>query len=241
MSADACRISLDAFEGPLDLLLYLIKRDELDIYQIEAAAVAEQYLEYIRKAIELDLDVASEYLVMAATLTSMKSRALLPSARCREADETGEAEALMRQLVLYKAFKEIAQELRESEEVWRNIFPSAGERERWSEDSPPVIPGQLTIIDLLTALEELSAPAEGAPEQKFPKPVLTISECIQEMGDRLQAGVWTALSTITGRGFGRSRIVGFFIAILELARLGRLVLRQRRPFAEIEILRTESW
>ncbi|NLP05635.1 segregation/condensation protein A [Candidatus Fermentibacteria bacterium] len=241
MSADACRISLDAFEGPLDLLLYLIKRDELDIYQIEAAVVAEQYLEYIRKALELDLDVASEYLVMAATLTSMKSRALLPASRGQEADEIGEAEALMRQLVLYKAFKEIAQDLRESEDLWRNIFPSAGERERWSADSPPAIPGQLTIIDLLTALEELSAPADKAPDQRISRPVLTIAECVEELGGKLQTGVWTTLSALTGIGFGRSRIVGFFIAILELVRLGRLVLRQRRPFAEIEVLRTEFW
>ncbi len=241
MSADACRISLDAFEGPLDLLLYLIKRDELDIYQIETAVVAEQYLEYIRKAIELDLDVASEYLVMAATLTSMKSRALLPATRGQESDEMGEAEALMRQLVLYKAFKEIAQDLRESEDLWRNVFPSPGERERWSAEAPPVLPGQLTIIDLLTALEELSAPSGGLPEQKIPRPVLTVAECMDEMRDRLQTGIWTTLSAFVGGGFGRSRIVGFFIAVLELVRLGRLLLRQRCPFADIEIKRTENW
>ncbi len=121
MRASGCRIELDSFEGPLDLLLYLIRRDEIDIYDIPMAHVADQYCHYIRKAQELDLDVASEYLVMAATLTRMKSRALLPKHSDNDEDADPQAE-LRRQLILYRAFRDIAQELQRSEDDNAQFF-----------------------------------------------------------------------------------------------------------------------
>jgi segregation and condensation protein A len=240
MSAEACRISLDAFEGPLDLLLYLIRREELDIYEISVAGVAQQYLDYIRSALVLDLDVASEYLVMAATLAGIKSRALLPAGGS-SAEEEDPEEALLRQLVLYKAFKEVADELRDSESVWRNVFPSQGERDRWSADAPATDPGQLTIVDLLGALEALAVPDEGPPEHRYSRPVLTVAECMMDIGRSLAGGGWTPLSTMVGRDFTRARIVGFFVALLELVRRGWVSFRQHYPFEEIEFTRTGRW
>ncbi|MCK5037285.1 MAG: segregation/condensation protein A, partial [Candidatus Sabulitectum sp.] len=131
MSADtqrACRIDIKDFEGPLDLLLFLIRRDELDVTTIHVAEVADQYLDYIRKAEDLNLDIAGEYLVMAATLTRMKSRLLLPVERDLMEDTEDPMETLMRHLVLYKAFKEVASELRENESIWRDAYATPGER-----------------------------------------------------------------------------------------------------------------
>lgn len=241
MSSEACRISLEQFEGPLDLLLYLIKRDELDIREVRVAEVAGQYLAYIRAARELDLDIASEYLVMAATLTSIKSRALLPSREL--APEEDPERALMRQLVLYRAFREVAAELRESEETWRNAFPSPGERERWSgdRDAPPQAePGSVSLLDLLRALEELSTPKEE-PVQRYRRPELTISECVGMISARLRHGNGTSLGDLLGPGSDRRLLVALFVTILELSRQGLVRFTQRVPFGDLLLVREEAW
>ena len=239
MSSEACRISLEQFEGPLDRLLYLIKRDELDIREVKVAEVAGQYLAYIRAAVELDLDVASEYLVMAATLTSIKSRALLPSRNM--APEEDPERALMRQLVLYRAFKEVAAELRESEETWRNAFPSPGERERWASDPAPVAePGSVSLLDLLRAIDELSTPREE-PVQKYRRPELTISECVGMISARLRHGGGTSLCDILGPDADRRLLVAFFVTILELSRQGLVRFTQAIPFGDIRLVREEGW
>ncbi len=239
MSSEACRISLEQFEGPLDLLLYLIRRDELDIREVRVAEVAGQYLAYIRAAVELDLDVASEYLVMAATLTSIKSKALLPARNA--APEEDPERILMRQLVLYRAFKEVAAELRESEEVWRNAFPAPGERERWASDAPPQAePGSVSLLDLLRALDELSTPSEE-PVQRYRRPELTISECVAMISARLRHGRGISLGDLLGPGSDRRLLVAFFVTILELSRQGLVRFRQRAPFGDLLLEREPAW
>jgi segregation and condensation protein A len=235
-----CRIELDSFEGPLDLLLYLIRRDEIDIYDIPMAHVADQYCHYIRKAQELDLDVASEYLVMAATLTRMKSRALLP--RHSESDEDADPGAeLRRQLILYRAFRDIAQELQRSEELWNDVYLSPGERKRYTDQPQPVEPGQASLMDLLRALSDLSEDEEEIPGQKIRRTMLTISECIDNLGRRIAPGCSASFSSIVGPGPTVNRVVSYFVTILELVRRGWIVFRQPYPFSEIELERTERW
>ncbi len=239
MLSEACRISLDQFEGPLDLLLYLVKRDELDIREIALARVAEQYLSYIREAESLDLDIASEYLVMAATLTSIKSRALLPSRTIDDEEDPGAV--LMRQLIIYRAFKEVAAELRESEEVWRNAFTPPGERDRWSVETPAAIPGGVGILDLLAALESLAAEDEPAPSQRYEKPTLTIAECMDIVRERLRGGGSASLRDLAGPSFQRRMVVAFFLTLLELARRELVSISQRRPFGEISFRAAGAW
>lgn len=235
-----CRIELDSFEGPLDLLLYLIRRDEIDIYDIPVAHVADQYCSYIRMAQELDLDVASEYLVMAATLTRMKSRALLP--RHRDGDEESDPGAeLRRQLILYRTFREIAEELQRSEETWIDIYSSPGERERWSGDTVAVEPGQASLMDLLKAISGLSEEEEGVPAQRIQRTLLTITECIENLESRIAPGSRVSFSSVLGPEPTATRIVSYFITLLELIRRGWVRFSQPYPFSEIQLERTERW
>ncbi len=237
----ACRITLDEFEGPLDLLLFLIRRDELDILDISVSRVADQYLKYIRSMQKLELDIASEYLVMAATLTRIKSRSLLPSGSRLEGDEEDTQTQLLRQLVLYRAFREVSAELQESETVWRDVFTSPGERDRWSDDRSALEPGQTTLLDLLSALEGLSEDTEGPDSYVYQRPSLTLSECIESLRNELADSGGRRFLEVLGPAPTRKRAVAFFIAVLELVRRGWLSFRQPFPFAEIKLEKTERW
>lgn len=247
MSADprtdsgSCHIRLDTFEGPLDLLLYLIRRDELDIAEVPVAHVAGQYLLYIRAARELDLNIASEYLVMAATLTSIKSRSLLPT-HPREGEEEADPGAeLRRQLILYRAFRDIARELQRSEETWRDIYTSPGERVRWAPGGSDMEPGQANLLDLLRALEGLSPEGEETPVHSIAAREMTISECIGALERAILPGCSTTFRSILGAEPTRKIIVSYFVTVLELVRRGWLALRQPFPFAEITLERTGRW
>ena len=234
MSAETCRVALELFEGPLDLLLYLIRRDELDIWDVPVAHVAQQYLEYIREAQRLDLDVASEYLVMAATLTRLKSRSLLP--RRREGDEDEDPRALLlRQLVLYRAFREVSEELREIENVWRGSFAGPGERGRWSRDSAPLNPGAASILDLVGALEELQSSRTPPPPQRMVRPPMKLSDCITEIEQTLAEGGSVGFRSLVGEDVRKHRIIYFFLALLELAVRGRVAMRQAAPMGELTV------
>lgn len=235
-----CRIELDSFEGPLDLLLYLIRRDEIDIYDIPVAHVADQYCNYIRMARELDLDVASEYLVMAATLTRMKSRALLPRHGGGE-DEPDPGAELRRQLILYRTFREIAEELQRSEETWTDIYISPGERDRWSGDRVPAEPGQASLMDLLKALSSLSEEELEIPPQRIMRTLLTITECIEHLERRIPAGDTVGFWNVVGPDPTSTRVVSYFITVLELVRRGWIKFQQSYPFSEIRLRRTERW
>lgn len=234
MSADTCRVTLELFEGPLDLLLYLIRRDELDIWDVPVAHVARQYLQYIRAARELNLDVASEYLVMAATLTSIKSGSLLPR-RGEEDEEEDPRALLLRQLVLYRAFREVSGELREIENVWRDSFPGPGERGRWSRDTAPTDPGQASILDLVGALEELQADRLPPPPARFERPRMNLAECIVDIETSLKDRGPMGFRRLVGGNAGPERIIYYFLALLELAVRGRVVIRQTSPLGELTV------
>lgn len=236
-----CRIQLEEFEGPLDLLLYLIRRDEIDIYDIPVSHVADQYLEYIRIARELDLNIASEYLVMAATLAKMKSRALLPRHGSEGDDESDPQAELRRQLILYRTFREISSELQRSEEAWMDVYTSSGERERYSGDTIEIEPGEATLLDLIKALNSLAEEEEGPPAQRIQRNVLTISECIRNLESRIEPGRAIPFSDAVGPEPTATRIVSYFVTVLELIKRGWIVFRQSYPFSTIELERTERW
>ena len=239
--SNSYRIELEDFEGPLDLLLYLLRRDEIDIYDIPVAHVADRFLNYIRRARELDLDIVSEYLVMAATLTKMKSKALLPTHRYDGEEEVDPGAELRRQLILYRTFRSIAEELQRSEETWTEIYTSPGERSRWSSDSVEIEPGQASLLDLLKALNNLTEGEAEIPSQRIQRTILTIAECIGTLENRIMPGKTISFREIIGSQPARLRIVSYFITILELIRRGWVSCHQAYPFSEIELQRTERW
>jgi len=243
MSADhgmACRIAIEDFEGPLDLLLFLIRRDELDVTTIHVAQVADQYLAYIREATELNLDIAGEYLVMAATLTRMKSRSLLPVERALMEENEDPMESLMRHLVLYKAFKEVAGELRESESIWRDAFCPPGERERYQEEVAETDPGQTSLLDLIAALESMTDKNTGPPVHRISRPLLSFTECVSALDKFLPVNVSRTFRDALGAGADSARVVSLFAALLELMKRGWLRAEQRYPMGEIRMRRTEE-
>lgn len=244
MSAEnqsACRIALEDFEGPLDLLLYLIRRDELDITTIHVAIVADQYLDYIRKASDLDLDIAGEYLVMAATLARMKSRSLLPVERAIMDETEDPMETLMRHIVLYRAFKEVANDLKESESVWRDVFSFPGERERYQEKAGPPDPGQTSLLDLLMAVESMAEKHTGPPDHRINRPLVSLTDCVNQIAVHLSAGKSCRFRDTLGSSPESARVVSFFVAVLELMKRGWLVAKQKYPMGEITIRRTKRW
>ena len=242
--SESCRIDLEAFEGPLDLLLYLIRRDEIDISEIQVARVADQYLAYLRGAEALNLDIASEYLVMAATLMNIKSKSLLP---VRGGEEDGEAEdpekQLMRQLILYKAFKDVAKSLRESEDLWRDVFTPGGERERWTSNSSAVIdfPGESGIFDLLEAFNRLLQKQKDPPVQGYTKDPYPIVDCVEILGQVFSSCKKCTFTKLVGPEPGRNKLISLFVTVLELVRRGWIKLEQHAPFSELLLTRTGRW
>lgn len=241
MPESSCIISIESFDGPLDLLLFLIRRDELDIYDIPVSHVAGQYLIYIRHAQDLNLDIASEYLVMAATLTKMKSKSLLPTSRFATDDEEDSAAVLGRQLILYKAFRKIAGHLRTSEDTWRDVFSSPGERKRWSSETVSLEPGQTTLFELIEALNALTSDEEVQEGQKFKRRIFTIAECIKALESLIHSDRNIDFREILGPTPDKSRVISYFISILELIRRGWVSSSQKYPFGTISIRKTKRW
>src|SRR5258708_875267 len=146
------KVQFEVFEGPLDLLLYLVKKEEVDIYEVNLTRIATQFIEFIEVMRELDLEVAGEFLVMASTLMYIKSRELLPvdQQTTIEGDDEGDDPRweLIRKLVEYKKFKDAASKLQEHEHAQERVYPRIPPKLEFESDTPPPKP-QVTIFDLL--------------------------------------------------------------------------------------------
>src|SRR5205085_4997910 len=146
------KVQFDVFEGPLDLLLYLVKKEEVDIYEVNLTRLAAQFIEYIELMRQLDLEVAGEFLVMAATLMYIKSRELLPVDQQVQAEADAEAEdprwELVRQLVEYKKFKDAASQLQQRESEQENIFPRLPGKPEFESTIAPARP-EPSLVDLI--------------------------------------------------------------------------------------------
>lgn len=232
------KIRLENFEGPLDLLLHLIRREEMNIYDIPIARITEQYLVIIRDLSELDIDRASEFLVMAATLLGIKSRMLLPKPP-KPAEELPEEEGedpraeLVRQLVAYSQFKEVAHGLKEREHEMSRVYNRANFVEEPA--GPRPLEG-LTLADLVRAFEEVLQ--EEWNWREVPREEIPLREKLREINFRLSrspGGV--RFRDLFTRGGSRLEVVVTFLAILELIRQRRAVAVQEVTFGEIILRR----
>jgi segregation and condensation protein A len=228
-------VKVDIFEGPLDLLLHLIKQNQLDIYDIPIALVTEQYLEYIRIMKALDLTIAGEFLVMAATLMYIKSRMLLPAPLDEEEEEGEDPRAeLVQRLVEYKRFKEAALHLSHQAILGRDVFIRPAQ-----EIEAEVGEIEADLFHLIDALRELLKHQKVDNFHEVTVERITLREKIRELYERLQGvGEAVPFSELFAPLASRVELIITFLALLELIRSGMLRAYQRDAFGPLWVTRT---
>jgi len=235
-------IKLDVFEGPFDLLLHLIKINEMDIYDIKIAEITNQYLEYIEKMRQLDLEIAGEFIVMASTLIQLKARQLLPEREYEEEtpeDEIRSTEDLIRQLIEYRKFKEVSEFLKECEQRNINIFtrdvPFVSEVEQ--EDSEyQTVPLQ----ELLDAFSNVLVYATEDVIHRIIREEFTLEEKIDYIRVMLKETEKILFDELINPKMKKLEIIVSFIALLELARLKEIAIVQKKGEKKILIIRRSN-
>ena len=236
------KVKFDVFEGPLDLLLYLIRKEEVDIYEVNLTQLATQFIEYIEVMRVLDLDVAGEFLVMASTLMYLKSRELLPVDLQVKAEEEDDGEdprwELIRQLVEYKKFKDAAAALQSLETRQENIYPREAPQPVFEKetDKPDV-----SIFDLINAVNSILkrvAQREGDQREIY-EDKWSVSEKIEMLVNLIASQPRLKFSELFESATSRTEVVVTFLAMLELIRLKQIICVQSDSFAEIEITKAE--
>ena len=229
---DALEVFLDLFEGPLDLLLYLIRRQNLDIVNIPIAQITQQYIAYIQLMGALNLELAAEYLVMAALLAEIKSRMLLPRQSAQEDEEEDPRATLIRRLQEYEAIKIAAEELDLLPRVERDIF------EIEVDISPLSVEQQLPDIrlkDMLLAFQDVLKRVDQLSHHQITKEALSVRERMATILANLKGENSLFFSQLFIRKEGRQGVVVSFLAILELGKEGLIEIIQSEPFAEIRV------
>jgi segregation and condensation protein A len=236
------KVKFEVFEGPLDLLLYLIKKEEVDIYDVNLTQLAAQFIEYIEVMRLLDLEIAGEFLVMASTLMYIKSRELLPLDKQVETEGEDEGEdprwELIRQLVEYKKFKDAAAQLQTLETRQENIFPRLPAKPEFAEETPGK--PDVSLFDLLNAVNAILKRINQQPDSRDVfEDKWTVSEKIEAMMKAITERPRLKFSELFAGAMSRTEVVVTFLALLELIRLKQLVAAQVEAFGEIEICRAE--
>jgi segregation and condensation protein A len=231
-------IKLDIFEGPLDLLLYLIRKNEIDIYNIPIALITEQYLEYLDIMRSLNLDLAGEYLVLAATLIHIKSRLLLPPVEGEEDGEEGEdpRTELVRQLLEYQAFKEAALSLEARPLLDRDVFTrGAPAEEPAAAEQEEEVMIEVGVFELVQAFRTLMAGIDRSEDMAIDTEKMSLADRINEIMERLTEEKELTFTALLGERTDRKRIVYTFLAILELMKLRMVRAYQLGPFGVIRL------
>ncbi|HEY3602008.1 MAG TPA: segregation/condensation protein A [Chthoniobacterales bacterium] len=231
------KVRLEIFEGPLDLLLYLIKRDEIDIYDISLERITQQYLEYLQAFKELNIDVAGEFVVMAANLIYLKSRSLLPADQQPPEEDVDEEDPrwdLIRQLIEYKKFKEAAAQLQARELEQQRIFARVGDGV--VPEAAPFHLGEVGIFQLINAFQTVIKRLEAREDlREIFGENFTVSDKIEQILQQMANGITVKFSALFARVASRVEVVVTFLALLELIRLKQVRAIQPNEFDEIEI------
>ncbi|MGB5246558.1 MAG: ScpA family protein [Woeseia sp.] len=228
----ALQVFLEAFEGPLDLLLYLIRRQNIDILDIPIAEITRQYVQYIELMKELQLELAGEYLLMAAMLAEIKSRMLLPRPPVEEEEENDPRAELVRRLQEYERFKKAAEDLSDLPRLERDIFPAAVEApERKVTQALP----DVTLKELLLAFHDVLKRAEMFSNLHMQREPLSVRQRMSEILIRVKANVFTPFSDLFDPEEGRMGVAVTFIAILELLRAATIEVAQADAFAPLHV------
>lgn len=235
------RIQLDVFRGPLDLLLYLVRKHEVEITEVSLSAVAQQYLEYLDLLRELDLNLVGEFVEMASILAEIKSRLILPRGGEEEAPIDDTPHDLVRQLLEYKRYRDAASMLEERGQAWQDHFA------RLANDAPPAIddPAGEPIAgvepwDLLQAFHEVLRQNQAPQGPSIVYDDTPIHVYMAQIQQRLAARGRVKFSQLFSQGMHKSQLVGIFLAILELMRHQMVVAQQDQLFGELWVLATDT-
>jgi len=238
------KVKLDFFKGPLDLLLFLIKRDKIDIYDIPISGITEQYLEYLDIMKSLDLEIAGEFLVMAATLMHIKSKMLLP----QEEGETDEAEEsedpreeLVRRLLEYKKYKEAASQLRDMHNQHKDVFIRKGTAEKnriVSDDGTEYF--EASLFELITSFRKVLKEIPKEVFHKVIKDQFSVSEKIHEIYHLLAKRSKIYFLSLFSNTKSKDEAITVFLAILELIKMHEIFVVQKEVFGDIEIVRNSE-
>jgi segregation and condensation protein A len=238
-SPDAYRVKLDAFEGPLDLLLHLIRKNEVNIYDIPIALITEQYLGYIELMQELNLDVAGEFLVMASTLIHVKSRMLLPRPEPigdDMIDEEDPREALVRRLLEHQKYKAAAELLHDRETIRSAQYmrPDARVADVAGEDYEPEL--EVDLFSLIAAFKGVLERASRRPHMVLPPEQISIEDRIRQLLDRLSETDACGFEQLFEDGDGsRAFMIVTFLAVLEMIRLKLIRVFQAGAFGPVRV------
>lgn len=242
------QVKVEGFEGPLDLLLHLINRYEIDIYNIPVSQITDQYMHYIHTMQDLELDLASEYLVMAATLLAIKSQMLLPNQHMEEDMEDGEFEEdpredLMRRLIEYRKYKQAAEELKGKELDANRIYTRPPmNAEDWEDVKKEVRPGEASIYDMIQAMGKLMnrAKTEKPQEAKVRRDEIPIQMRMEEILGKIDVQTGGTPFNQLFEKKTRPHIVVTFMALLELMKSNDIVCVQQQHFDELIVFKMED-
>jgi segregation and condensation protein A len=234
------RVQFDVFEGPLDLLLHLVKKQEVDIYQVNLTRIATEFVAYIDQMRELDLEVAGEFLVMAATLIYIKSRELLPADQKPETQQGDEEEddprfELIRRLVEYKKFKDAASKLQFQESRMDQIYEHRPGKVAFDE-AEPQRRDQVSVFELIQAVSTILKRFNDRDDvREIQADPHTVSEKMAVLREMILARGTFRFGELFENAKSRNEVVVTFLAMLELTRLKQIVVKQQEDFGEIEV------
>ncbi|OGV62348.1 MAG: hypothetical protein A2498_01400 [Lentisphaerae bacterium RIFOXYC12_FULL_60_16] len=242
MVQDEYKVNLEVFEGPLDLLLYLIRKEEVDIYNIPIERVTTQYLEYLNLMKLLDLNIAGEFIVMAATLMMIKSRMLLPVEERPEleAEEEDPRWDLVRQLLEYKKFKDAAMRLQDMEIRQENVFAGGGKSVAIEPQDAGTALQDISLFDLITAFSSVLKRARPEEIGEIFATQYTVADKIQVILKDMSRGGERSFVSFFPPTASKHEVICTFLAMLELIRLHQVRVRQDRHFDEILVCGVEN-
>ena len=234
------KVKLNFFEGPLDLLLFLIKKERIDVYDIPISRITEQYLAYMELLQLLDLDIAGEFLVMAATLMHIKSRMLLPSDEDQEEEESAEdpREELVRKLLEYKKYKEAASCLQDMRDTSKEVFLRSGKDENekfFTKKEGDYF--EASLFDLISAFRKVLKDIPKHTFHKVVKDKITVADKIHEIYHILTGREKVLFSDLFTKSVDKDEVIATLLAVLELIKMREIIILQKGSFGEIEILR----
>lgn len=240
VTPDIFQFKHPVFEGPLDLLLHLIKDEKIDIYDIPIVHITEQYIEYLELMKDMNLEVAGEFIVMAATLIHIKSRMLLPPTE-EESEEPGEdpRTELVKRLLEYQAYKDSSSHLRKREETWKNVFHRPLPEKDDFDFEPEPLFEEMSVFDLLTAFKELlkTTPIEML---EITRETLTVVDKINFLVEKLEKEDGIRFQDLFEGDYTKVSFIITFIALLEICRLGLARIYQEKGFGIIWIMNPDK-